>query len=63
MMNHEKSTKTEVETMYRNVITKVSSMMDSYFIGETLIDKKSVVKQAIFETMYKALNKSWIPEN
>lgn len=61
MVNHEKNTKTETETMYRNVINKVSSMMDSYFIGETQIDKKSVVKQAIFETMYKALTKSWIP--
>lgn len=61
MMNHEKNTETEVEDMYLSVIEKVSSMLDSYFNDESQIDKKSVVKQAIFETMYKALNKSWIP--
>jgi ferredoxin/flavodoxin len=61
MMNHEKNTESEVKTMYRNVIEKVNSMMDPYFNGQSQIDKKSVVKQVIFETMYKALCKSWIP--
>lgn len=61
MMNHEKNTETEVETIYRNVIKKVNNMMDSYFNGESQIGKKSVFKQTIFETMYKALSKSWIP--
>lgn len=61
MMNHEKSVETEIEIMYRNVIKKVNSMLDSYFNDEAQIDKKSVMKQAIFKTMYKALNSSWIP--
>ncbi|MCM1992816.1 EFR1 family ferrodoxin [Oceanirhabdus seepicola] len=61
MMNHEKNTETEIEALHRNVMEKVKNMMDAYFNSQSQIDKKSVVKQAIFETMYKALSKSWIP--
>jgi len=61
MMNHEKNTETEIEVMYRDVIEKVNSMMSAYFNNESQIEKKSILKKAIFETMYKALNKSWIP--
>ncbi|MCS5422568.1 MULTISPECIES: EFR1 family ferrodoxin [Psychrilyobacter] len=61
MMNHEKNTEIEIQSMYRDVIKKINNMMEFYFNGKPQIDKKSIIKQVLFETMYKALNKGWIP--
>ena len=61
MMNKEKNTKGEIESLHKNVVVKVEQIIEGYSNGQINIEEKNNVKRKASEILYKGLNKTWIP--
>lgn len=61
MMQKEKNTEQEKKKRLEDAKDEVNILLKAYLRGDTLNDRKSIIKRALNEQMYKMLNKSWIP--